>query len=92
MSTIIVKNTGNVLCRIFLKQCSREGIKNFSVSHCRKMRLVQYKLKQGGPQQLGAQLAINGDIIDISAVDCSIPNSLVQFLETGTGAYDKAKR
>ncbi|XP_074033776.1 oxaloacetate tautomerase FAHD2A, mitochondrial-like [Leptinotarsa decemlineata] len=47
------------------------------------MRLVQYKLQSGGQQQLGAQLTIGGDIIDISAVDSSIPNSLVAFLAKG---------
>ncbi|XP_074027067.1 oxaloacetate tautomerase Fahd2a, mitochondrial-like isoform X2 [Leptinotarsa decemlineata] len=56
------------------------------------MRLVQYKLQSGGQQQLGAQLTIGGDIIDISAVDSSIPNSLVAFLAKGGGIYEKAKR
>ncbi|KAG5895712.1 hypothetical protein JTB14_021404 [Gonioctena quinquepunctata] len=56
------------------------------------MRLVQYQLQSGGPQQLGAQLAIGGDIFNISAVDSSIPNSLVAFLAQGHGMYDKAKR
>lgn len=66
--------------------------RNFSVTSSRKMRLVQYKLKTGGPQQLGAQISANGDIFDISAVDSSIPNSLVKFLEQGNGIYEKAKR
>lgn len=66
--------------------------RNFSVSGCRKMRLVQYKLKTGGPQQLGAQISQGGDIFDISAVDSSIPNSLVKFLADGNGIYEKAKR
>lgn len=56
------------------------------------MRLVQYRLKKGGPQHLGAQISPQGDIFDISAVDSSIPNSLVKFLATGNGIYEKAKR
>lgn len=91
MSTSFVKNSGIILCRVVAKQIRKEA-RNFSVSTCRKMRLVQYKLKQGGCQQLGAQLSIGGDIIDISAVDSTIPNSMVQFLEGGTSTYDKAKR
>lgn len=71
---------------------SKESAKNFSVSSYRKMRFVQYKLKTGGQQQLGAQLSTGGDIIDISAVDSSVPNSLVKFLANGNGLYEKAKR
>lgn len=56
------------------------------------MRFVQFKHKTGGPQQLGAQLSIDGDIFDISAVDSSIPNSLVKFLAIGNGVLEKAKR
>ncbi|CAH1114049.1 unnamed protein product [Psylliodes chrysocephalus] len=56
------------------------------------MRFVQYRLKTGGPQQLGAQISSSGDIFDISGVDHSIPNSLVKFLASGNGLYEKAKR
>lgn len=92
MSTSLVKNSGRILCRVLFKQFSKENKRSFTVSHCRKMRLVQYRLKQGGCQQLGAQLSIGGDIIDVSAVDSTIPNSMVQFLDGGTSTYDKAKR
>lgn len=92
MSTSFIANSGKILCRIVAKQLCKESTRDFSVSTCRKMRLVQYKLKHGGCQQLGAQLSIGGDIIDISALDSTIPNSMVQFLEGGTGTYDKAKR
>ncbi|XP_018568234.1 fumarylacetoacetate hydrolase domain-containing protein 2A [Anoplophora glabripennis] len=71
---------------------SFDNIRNFSLSSSRKMRFVQYRLKTGGPQQLGAQISPQGDIFDISAVDSSIPNSLVKFLATGNGTYEKAKR
>lgn len=91
MSTSVLKNSGSVLCRVVRQLCKGDK-RSFSVSHCRKMRLVQYRLKQGGCQQLGAQLSIGGDIIDISSVDSTIPNSMVQFLDGGTGTYDKAKR
>ncbi|CAH2009077.1 unnamed protein product [Acanthoscelides obtectus] len=71
----------------------QETVRNFSASSARKMRLVQYKLKnQQGVQHLGAQLSIGGDIVDISAVDSSIPNTMVKFLREGPGMYDKAKR
>lgn len=56
------------------------------------MRFVQFQSKNGGPQHLGAQIAQDGDIFDISAVDSSIPNSLVKFLSTGNGVVEKAKR
>ncbi|GLV40858.1 uncharacterized protein CBL_10033 [Carabus blaptoides fortunei] len=41
---------------------------------------------------LGAQITSDGDIFDLSAVDSSIPNSLVKFLATGKEVRDKAKR
>lgn len=66
--------------------------RNFSLSSAKKMRFVQYRLKTGGPQQLGAQISSSGDIFDISGVDHSIPNSLVKFLASGNGLYEKAKR
>ncbi|GJQ76016.1 hypothetical protein Trydic_g18069 [Trypoxylus dichotomus] len=56
------------------------------------MRLVQFKLKNGGPQHIGAQLSTDGDIFDISAVDSSVPNSLLKFLTDGNGVVEKAKR
>ncbi|KAJ8941845.1 hypothetical protein NQ318_005128 [Aromia moschata] len=57
------------------KLSSPDSTRQFSVSSTRKMRFVQYRLKTGGQQQLGAQIAAGGDIFDISAVDSSIPNS-----------------
>lgn len=66
--------------------------RNFSLTTTNKMRFVQFKLKSGGPQHLGAQIATNGDIFDLSAIDSSIPNSLVKFLKGGNGIYEKAKR
>ncbi|KAG8262583.1 fumarylacetoacetate hydrolase domain-containing protein 2-like isoform X2 [Homalodisca vitripennis] len=56
------------------------------------MRFVQFRSLKGGPQRLGVQLALEGDIIDISAVDSSIPNNLVQFIEGGPTLLEKAKR
>lgn len=75
-----------------LKHLRNQSLKNFSVGSASNMRLVQYRLKKGGQQHLGAQLTSCGDIIDISAVDHSIPNSLVEFLGQGCGIYEKAKR
>ncbi|VEN54027.1 unnamed protein product [Callosobruchus maculatus] len=71
----------------------QETNRNFGVSTTRDMRLVQYKVKnQQGVQHLGAQLSIGGDIVDISGVDSSIPNTLVKMLKEGPEMYDKAKR
>lgn len=66
--------------------------RNFSVTANKNMRFVQFQLKTGGPKHLGAQLSPDGDIFDISAVDSSIPNSLVKCLKNGSGIIDKAKR
>lgn len=63
-----------------------------SVSSAANMRFVQFKPKSGGPQRLGAQITQDGDIFDISAVDPSISNSLVEFLASSDGALEKAKR
>jgi len=56
------------------------------------MRYVQYKNKNGGKQHLGAQLSMGGDIVDISSVDSTIPNNLVDFLKLGNSTYEKARR
>uniref|UniRef100_A0A1B6CY00 Fumarylacetoacetase-like C-terminal domain-containing protein n=2 Tax=Clastoptera arizonana TaxID=38151 RepID=A0A1B6CY00_9HEMI len=56
------------------------------------MRFVQYKCLSGGPQKLGVQLAQDGNIIEVSAVDPMIPNNLVQFLDGGTNLIEKVKR
>lgn len=66
--------------------------RSFSVQTVRSMRFVQFRGKNGGPQHLGAQLAEGGDIFDISAVDSSIPNSLVKFLRNGNEVLETAKR
>ncbi|KAF5296663.1 hypothetical protein FQR65_LT10203 [Abscondita terminalis] len=66
--------------------------RHLSASSCRNMRFVQFQSKSGGPQRLGAQLSPDGDIFDISAVDSSIPNSLVKCLQTGDGVIEKTKR
>uniref|UniRef100_A0A1B6DMP2 Fumarylacetoacetase-like C-terminal domain-containing protein n=1 Tax=Clastoptera arizonana TaxID=38151 RepID=A0A1B6DMP2_9HEMI len=57
-----------------------------------RMRFVQYRCLKEGPQRLGVQLAQDDDIIDVSAVDSSIPNNLVQFLEGGPNLLEKTKR
>ncbi|XP_066253174.1 fumarylacetoacetate hydrolase domain-containing protein 2 [Euwallacea similis] len=68
------------------------SIRRFSVSSTCNMRYVQYRNKNGGQQYLGAQLSIGGDIIDISSVDSTIPNNLVDFLNLGQSTYEKARR
>lgn len=88
----LVSLSGRIL--LFDKKFAKisSGCRKFSVSVDRKMRFVQFKSKSGGPQHLGAQISQDGDIFDISAVDSSIPNSLVKFLATGNGTLEKAKR
>lgn len=66
--------------------------RNFSVSSSSKMRFVQFSGTNGGPQRLGVQLTQDSDIIDISGVDSSIPNSLVKFLHAGPEMLEKSKR
>jgi hypothetical protein len=56
------------------------------------MRFVQFSGTKGGPQRLGVQLTQDSDIIDISGVDSSIPNNLVQFLRAGPEMLEKSKR
>lgn len=57
-----------------------------------RMRFVQFRCLKEGPQRLGVQLTQEGDVIDVSAVDSSIPNNLVQFLEGGSNLMEKTKR
>ncbi|KAK5644554.1 hypothetical protein RI129_005854 [Pyrocoelia pectoralis] len=71
---------------------SSSSTRKFSVTARNNMHFVQFQLKSGGPQHLGAQLEPNGDIFDISAVDSSIPNSLVECLATGDSVIEKTKR
>ncbi|XP_076265233.1 oxaloacetate tautomerase FAHD2A, mitochondrial [Rhynchophorus ferrugineus] len=83
-----------VSARVFtsLATAGKQFSRKFSVTRKNNMRYVQYKLKSGGPQHLGAQLSPGGDIIDISAVDSTIPNNLVDFLKAGSSTYEKSKR
>lgn len=69
------------------------SIRHFSVNQSPlRMRFVQFRNLKGGPQRLGVQLSQESDVIDLSAVDSSIPNNLVQFLESGSSLMDKARR
>lgn len=56
------------------------------------MRFVQFTLKSNGSQHLGVQASMDGDIINLSLGDTSIPNNLVQFLAIGDAAMTKAKK
>ncbi|KAK7872820.1 hypothetical protein R5R35_006698 [Gryllus longicercus] len=92
----LVVKTEKDLCKIkpsVGKLClANGGVKSFSTSGgSRNMRFVQFT-KNSGPRRLGVQLSQEGDIIDVSGVDHSVPNDLVQFLREGNGLLEKAKR
>lgn len=74
--------------------CINSGVlrRDFSTGSFSRMRFVQFSGTRGGPQRLGVQLTQDSDIIDISGVDSSIPNSLVQFLRAGPEMLEKSKR
>lgn len=77
---------------ICVNKCSISDKRYFSISTAVNMRFVQFTSANGGVQHLGAQITQDGDIFDISAVDYSIPNSLVKFLASGKDVRDKARR
>lgn len=81
-SNIALENVG-----IRLRPNRKFSLSSYSL----RMRFVQFR-SNSGPQRLGVQLSQEGDIIDVSAVDSSIPNNLVQFLESGPDLLEKAKR
>jgi hypothetical protein len=66
--------------------------RSFSTTSSVNMRFVQFTAIEGGPQRLGVQLSHGGDVIDVSGVDSSIPNSMVKFLARGPAVLEKAKR
>lgn len=74
--------------------CINNGVlrRDFSTGSFSRMRFVQFSGTKGGPQRLGVQLTQDSDIIDISGVDSSIPNNLVQFLRAGPEMLEKSKR
>ena len=55
-----------------------------------KMRLVRFS--HNGSTRIGAEVSHNGDIVDISAVDESIPNDTRSFLDAGESALLAARR
>jgi hypothetical protein len=73
----------SVICKL-IAQCGlyQNGPKN--------MRLVQFC--QNGCTRIGAEVAQNGDIVDLSAVDASIPSDTRSFLEAGESALLAASR
>ncbi|XP_018327595.1 fumarylacetoacetate hydrolase domain-containing protein 2 [Agrilus planipennis] len=104
VNSCLFAKTSNNLLRFFSKaQYNRQSINIkksvFNFSSVRKlstskrvnMRFVQFKVNSGQPQ-LGVQVTHDGDIIDVSGVDSSIPNSFVEFLNQGDEALEKAKR
>ena len=86
---ILISETHN-LNRVLLSQFTNK--RHFSVASELNMRFVQFTGCKGGPQRLGVQLSEDGDILDVSGVDSSIPNSLVRFLRSGDDMMEKTKR
>ncbi|XP_063238046.1 fumarylacetoacetate hydrolase domain-containing protein 2 isoform X2 [Bacillus rossius redtenbacheri] len=72
--------------------CQIKSSRSFSTGTQLNMRFVQFTASTGGPQRLGVQLVQDGDIIDVSGVDSSIPNDLVQLLQGGPSVLERAKR
>jgi hypothetical protein len=78
--------------------CIYSGVlrRAFSTGSFSRMRFVQFSGTRGGrggsPPRLGVQLTQESDIIDVSGVDSSIPNSLVQLLRAGPEMLEKSKR
>lgn len=74
--------------------CIYSGVlrRDFCAGSFSRMRFVQFSGTRGSPQRLGVQLTQDSDIIDISGVDSSIPNNLVQFLRAGPEMLEKSKR
>ncbi|XP_028391146.1 fumarylacetoacetate hydrolase domain-containing protein 2-like [Dendronephthya gigantea] len=54
------------------------------------MRLVQFF--HNNNTRIGVEVSENGDIVDITAVDASIPNDTRSFLEAGDSALTAARR
>ena len=56
----------------------------------RNMRILQFV--EGGKQRVGVELKQDGDIVDISAFDPSIPSNMRSFLEDKDRCIEIAKR
>ena len=54
------------------------------------LRLVQFE--SDGRQRVGALTSIDGDVVDVCAVDASIPTDMKQFLEKGDSAMQATQQ
>ena len=54
------------------------------------LRLVQFE--SDGRQRVGALTSMDGDVVDICAVDASIPADMKLFLEKGDSAMQAAQQ
>lgn len=83
-SIYLNSKANNRLCHIpkfsSVKTVEIQCANKFSTTKQREMRFVQFSVK-GGPQRLGVQLQADSDVIDVSTVDLSIPNNLLNFLQ-----------
>ena len=57
---------------------------------CPVLRLVQFECNQG--IKVGALTEKDGDVVDVCAVDPSIPSNMKEFLEAGPSAMVSAER
>ncbi|XP_065185064.1 fumarylacetoacetate hydrolase domain-containing protein 2-like [Sycon ciliatum] len=58
------------------------------VRPCNGLRLLQFE--KDGVCRVGVEAAPNGDIVDVTRIDSSIPTDMVAFLEAGEAALDAA--
>lgn len=76
---------------LLLKQNIKKSVRPLSTNGPLTMRFLQYKYNGSDAQHLGVQVSPEGDIIEISAVEPSIPNNLVDFLHGGKDMISLAK-
>ena len=57
---------------------------------CPALRLIQFEYN--GSIKIGALTENDGDVVDVCAVDPSIPSNMKEFLEAGSSAMVSAKR
>lgn len=57
-----------------------------------KMRFVQYVVKNIGTRGVGVELGENGNIVNLSKFDSSLPSCMKDFIACGPSALSRAQR